>query len=188
MLCCRRAAGGIQRGAGSLRNSFRRARGLPPHAAARAPEEPGPPTRPYGARAGARRYPGRGAAPQPPQRQPVPSVSAHTTDGAGRSELHPAYLGVSSASEFPFWPRQAFWYSYAWSSFCVVVEFPPPSTPRAHNLRHPQPHTPSTQDFLTIGSPVTHYTPDPVALIPYNSHPHPPTPWTHPSSRLELVT
>ena len=53
----RRTAQGLHRGAGHIRNSFRRARGLPPSAPA--PEEPGPPTRPYGSRGGARRYPGR---------------------------------------------------------------------------------------------------------------------------------
>ena len=107
----RRTAQGLQRGAGHIRNSFRRARGLPSNAPA--PEEPGPPMRPYGARGGARRYPGRpghhpGGPGQPPppefrsgplspdQSQPVPTVSAHTPDGPGHSDIHPAYLPVGN--------------------------------------------------------------------------------------------
>ena len=126
----RRTAAGLQRGAGHIQNSFRRARGLPPGVPA--PEEPGPPTRPYGARGGARRYPGRaghhppggpggqghphhggsgqpspsgfqegpGQFQSPVQPQAVPSVSAHTPDGPGHSDLHPAYLPVSAFDEY----------------------------------------------------------------------------------------
>ena len=104
----RRTAAGLQRGAGHIRNSFRRARGLPPGAPA--PEEPGPPNRPYGARGGARRYPGRaghhppGGGPRqsqsPVQPQALPSVSAHTPDGPGHSDLHPAYLPVSTFDDY----------------------------------------------------------------------------------------
>ena len=79
-----------------------------------------------GARGGARRYPGRAGHPHggpgqghpqhggsgqpsspripsapgqsqsPGQPQAVPSVSAHTPDGPGHSDLHPAYLPVST--------------------------------------------------------------------------------------------
>ena len=109
---CRRTAVGLQRGAGHLRNSLRRARGLPPSAPV--PEEPGPPTRPYGPRGGARRYPGRpghhpgdpsqpqGSPGQPGQPHPVPSVSAHTSDGPGHSDIHPAYLPVCHTLIFGF--------------------------------------------------------------------------------------